>query len=65
MSALNISSLKSVISYNNETGMFIWQSPTGSRAKKGSQAGSKRADGYVLIKFMGNASMHIDWHGCS
>lgn len=42
--------LKEAFDYNSTTGEFIWKIKTGSRSVVGEVAGSKRADGYVLIK---------------
>lgn len=46
---LDQKTLMSVLSYNSETGIFVWRINVGSRAKAGSEAGFHRPDGYISI----------------
>ena len=39
------------LQYDSETGIFTWLLPLSNRVARGSQAGTIRHDGYVIIKF--------------
>lgn len=41
--------LKELLSYDPETGVFVWLAPTSNRVKKGQQAGSN-SHGYLTIR---------------
>lgn len=41
--------LKEIVSYDKETGLFVWLRPTGRRAKAGQIAGAKNTLGYIQI----------------
>ena len=47
---VNLERLKEALKYDKETGVFKRLISTGSRAKVGDVAGSKRNDGYITIK---------------
>lgn len=47
--------LRSVISYDRETGLFIWTKRVANRVKVGSLAGSKSPNGYVYIFVKGKS----------
>lgn len=46
--------LKSVLHYNEGTGIFTWINPASNRVKIGSQAGSLSSSGYLQIKINGS-----------
>lgn len=46
--------LKSIVHYNNETGIFTWSVDRGGRVKKGNVCGSIK-QGYIIIKIMGKS----------
>lgn len=47
--------LKELLRYDPETGFFTWVAPTNSRLSKGSIAGHKQKDGYIVIKLDGKS----------
>lgn len=49
-STLSLEDLKRVLTYNPETGIFIWAERTGRRVKAGDLAGAKTAHGYIAIR---------------
>lgn len=55
----SLDDLKQHLSYDPETGIFIWKIPTGRRVKAGSVAGAFDAHGYKTISFKGkNYKLH-------
>lgn len=53
MRDLTVERLREVLSYDRETGVFIWKIATGPRACPGKIAGSIDKDGYRVIKIDG------------
>lgn len=45
--------LKTILSYNSETGEFYWCRQVGNRIKTGSLAGHRRENGYIEIGILG------------
>jgi hypothetical protein len=50
---ITLAQLKELLTYNSNTGEFIWKMHTGGKTKYGSIAGSKHYNGYILIKIHG------------
>lgn len=48
------SELRRVVSYNSETGIFIWIEPTSRRVKRGDVVGSNHRMGYLEASIFGN-----------
>lgn len=46
----DLTNIKHFLNYNQETGIFTWLHPQGSKVKRGAIAGAVRPDGYVVIK---------------
>ena len=53
MHNLNIDKVKNILSYDKDTGDFIWKLFRGNTAKKGSIAGSVDSRGYLQINISG------------
>ena len=47
------SEVSAILEYNQEDGRLIWKVAANSRAAKGSMAGHKRKDGYMMVSFGG------------
>ena len=45
--------LKSLLHYDRASGVFRWLNSSGGRARRGSEAGCKRPDGYIKIRVNG------------
>lgn len=45
--------LKEFVSYDKDTGIFIWKKSTNGRIRVGSEAGSLENNGYIRISIMG------------
>lgn len=51
---INIDELKSVLSYDEKTGIFRWKETSSKKMKPGSIAGTKDNYGYIYITYKGN-----------
>lgn len=56
-SCLNAETLREILAYTPETGLFIWKIRAAANVKQGSLAGSLGKDGYLRIRINGK-----NWH---
>ena len=54
MKTIERDELVSILNYDQDTGVFTWKKPYGTRVKAGSVAGTIDANGYVRIKIRGS-----------